>query len=180
MKMYPSSLSIAFNVFVTCELWRIKTGSAMIVKLEWKNLLFWNNVFVVSDYDECNPKNSIHAPPCGNNATCINTNTSYDCVCHLGFMKNGAVCAGKYNRYNLRVKIFVKTSLWINLGRLKLLVTHDSKFTDAKELFVNFYFTSIWHLCGFSRMLLFLPPILSFIIKRKIKAQANDFQTRRD
>ncbi|XP_028390643.1 uncharacterized protein LOC114515559 [Dendronephthya gigantea] len=47
----------------------------------------------VQDYDECNPKNSIHAPPCGNNATCINTNTSYDCVCDVGFVKSSAVCA---------------------------------------------------------------------------------------
>ncbi|XP_028390644.1 uncharacterized protein LOC114515560 [Dendronephthya gigantea] len=47
----------------------------------------------VQDYDECNPKNSIHAPPCGNHATCINTNTSFDCACHVGFAKNGAECA---------------------------------------------------------------------------------------
>ena len=48
------------------------------------------------DYDECNPENDVHMPACGINATCINTNTSFECVCHVGFVKNGIGCIGKY------------------------------------------------------------------------------------
>ncbi|CAB3978176.1 Uromodulin-like 1, partial [Paramuricea clavata] len=44
------------------------------------------------DYDECNPAVSVHTPDCGNNATCVNTNTSYDCICDAGFIQNGTGC----------------------------------------------------------------------------------------
>ena len=51
---------------------------------------------LLSDYDECNPAQSVHIPDCGNNATCVNTNTSYDCVCHDGFINDGTGCISKY------------------------------------------------------------------------------------
>ena len=37
------------------------------------------------DVDEC----LLKVDDCHPNATCINTNTSYDCTCHKGFMGNG-------------------------------------------------------------------------------------------
>ncbi|XP_028415959.1 fibrillin-1-like [Dendronephthya gigantea] len=56
------------------------------------NITQVKSLFTVKDYDECNPQNKIHTPDCGFNATCINTDTSYDCVCHSGFEKNHTGC----------------------------------------------------------------------------------------
>ncbi|CAB4010958.1 fibrillin-2-like isoform X48, partial [Paramuricea clavata] len=44
------------------------------------------------DYDECNPTGSNPTPVCGHNATCVNRNISYDCVCDEGFVNNGTSC----------------------------------------------------------------------------------------
>ncbi|XP_028406421.1 fibrillin-3-like [Dendronephthya gigantea] len=49
-------------------------------------------LFSVKDYDECNLQNSIHTPDCGNNSLCMNTNTSYECVCLSGYEKSNGSC----------------------------------------------------------------------------------------
>ncbi|XP_028414303.1 fibrillin-2-like [Dendronephthya gigantea] len=49
-------------------------------------------LFSVKDYDECNPQNNIHAPDCGNNSLCMNTDTSYECVCPSGYEKSNGSC----------------------------------------------------------------------------------------
>ena len=60
----------------------------------WVKQLFF--VFFISDYDECNPPGNVHIPDCGNNATCVNKNMTYDCVCDEGFVKNDTSCVRKY------------------------------------------------------------------------------------
>ncbi|CAB4000659.1 Uromodulin-like 1 [Paramuricea clavata] len=50
------------------------------------------NELTFQDYDECNPPDIIHTPDCGNNATCVNRNMSYDCVCDEGFANDGTGC----------------------------------------------------------------------------------------
>ena len=51
------------------------------------------------DYDECNPAGIVHVPDCPDNATCVNTNTSYECVCDSGFLRNGTDCIREYPKY---------------------------------------------------------------------------------
>ncbi|XP_028415702.1 fibrillin-2-like [Dendronephthya gigantea] len=59
---------------------------------EETNMTKLTNLLTVHDYDECNPENVVHTVHCGNNATCVNTNTSYYCACNQGFVKNGTAC----------------------------------------------------------------------------------------
>ncbi|XP_028395666.1 fibrillin-1-like isoform X6 [Dendronephthya gigantea] len=50
------------------------------------------NLFKFEDYDECKPSQIIQAPDCGENATCVNRNLTYDCICNEGLVKNGSDC----------------------------------------------------------------------------------------
>ncbi|XP_028411504.1 fibrillin-3-like isoform X2 [Dendronephthya gigantea] len=49
-------------------------------------------LFIFEDIDECKPAQIIQAPDCGENATCVNRNLTYDCICNEGFVKNGSDC----------------------------------------------------------------------------------------
>jgi hypothetical protein len=49
-------------------------------------------IFSISDIDECSEATS---NDCDLNATCINTNASYNCTCNIGFTGNGKECSGK-------------------------------------------------------------------------------------
>ena len=51
------------------------------------------NVFIILDIDECSDK-STHS--CDSNSNCTNTNGSYQCKCHQGFIGNGHTCSGIY------------------------------------------------------------------------------------
>ena len=44
----------------------------------------------LADVDECETDETI----CDENAYCINTNGSYDCVCFAGYEGNGTTCKG--------------------------------------------------------------------------------------
>ena len=49
------------------------------------------NHFVLSDVDEC----TLSLLNCHENATCNNTEGSFDCYCKEGFTGNGTYCKGK-------------------------------------------------------------------------------------
>ena len=59
--------------------------------------LLMNTTFTKShlflDIDEC----SGGSFPCGNNATCTDTDGSFECDCVTGFFGDGFNCTGKYN-----------------------------------------------------------------------------------
>ena len=44
---------------------------------------------ILLDFDECEES------PCGNNATCNNTEGSYTCLCNNGYVGNGLQCSGE-------------------------------------------------------------------------------------
>ncbi|CAB3981589.1 Uromodulin-like 1, partial [Paramuricea clavata] len=67
-------------------------GSDLQLSLETDPIKVAEEALTFQDYDECNPAQSVHIPDCGNNATCVNTNTSYDCVCDDGFIDDGSGC----------------------------------------------------------------------------------------
>ncbi|XP_028416458.1 uncharacterized protein LOC114540535 [Dendronephthya gigantea] len=48
-----------------------------------------NNKSCLQDTDEC----ALEKPKCHSNATCINTNGSYECHCRSGFTGNGTTCS---------------------------------------------------------------------------------------
>ncbi|CAB4004793.1 c-binding -like isoform X1, partial [Paramuricea clavata] len=52
------------------------------------------NAFAFTDYDECNPAESIHIPDCGPNATCTNVLSTYNCTCLEGYIREGTTCVG--------------------------------------------------------------------------------------
>ena len=47
-------------------------------------------VSLIADFDECSSENECHT-----NATCTNTNGSYNCTCKRGFQGDGRNCNGK-------------------------------------------------------------------------------------
>ena len=51
------------------------------------------NCYLILDVDEC----AIKTDNCSLNATCKNTEGSFDCSCIPGYVGNGTSCAGIYN-----------------------------------------------------------------------------------
>jgi hypothetical protein len=46
---------------------------------------------IFTDINECDEKSGI----CGTNGKCINSQGSFECMCHKGFRFNGAECVGE-------------------------------------------------------------------------------------
>ena len=51
-------------------------------------------VYDFTDVDECKGNHSCHV-----DATCMNTNGSYNCDCHPGYTGNGQNCKGEFNPF---------------------------------------------------------------------------------
>ena len=59
----------------------------------------------ISDINECNEE-SDH---CHENATCSDTDGSYNCTCNSGFSGNGTYCEGWF-QYLMLINIYVLTN----------------------------------------------------------------------
>lgn len=51
-------------------------------------------IFVVLDYNECDPSNLVHIKDCDVNANCTNALSTYRCVCKERYYGNGSTCTG--------------------------------------------------------------------------------------
>ena len=49
-------------------------------------------MFILLDIDECKDPDSTG---CSDNAECVDTEGSYNCVCVVGFTGNGTSCSGQ-------------------------------------------------------------------------------------
>lgn len=61
---------------------------------------------VVTDLDEC----AAEPEPCSEDATCIDTDGSFECVCNPGFTGDGVQCEGKWRKQcsmNNETKCFI-------------------------------------------------------------------------
>ena len=89
-------------------------------------------IFSFSDIDECSePTSNV----CDLNATCINTNASYNCTCNIGFTGNGKECSGKQPCIRMANLIFsvilsVPEFLWTSLLRFDFVVVTGIFFID--------------------------------------------------
>ena len=52
-----------------------------------------SSLFLFLDIDEC----GTNIDECAVEASCFNTNGSYNCSCNDGYSGNGKVCVGEYN-----------------------------------------------------------------------------------
>ena len=57
-------------------------------------------IFHFADINEC----SEGTDDCSINAMCLNTNGSFTCACHMGYIGNGSNCTGKFMNISLRNK----------------------------------------------------------------------------
>ena len=49
--------------------------------------------YFIADVNECTDMDSVHN--CDDDATCTNTDGSFECKCKVGFIGNGVSCSGK-------------------------------------------------------------------------------------
>ena len=72
-------------------------GQTVLRKKELKKSFITNNLSISPDVDECG---SQETNVCHSNASCSNTDGSYDCSCLPGFSGNGFDCTSKYFNYH--------------------------------------------------------------------------------
>ena len=62
----------------------------------YKSLLFLNWGRSVPDIDECSEVYGVKMNNCHLNASCVNTQGSYNCSCNPTYFGNGSTCEGKF------------------------------------------------------------------------------------
>ena len=76
---------------ITVLMWKMLVFDALVSAILLQSYCSMSNVMILlADLNEC------ISSPCHINATCINTNGSFNCVCNPGYTGNGFECDGRF------------------------------------------------------------------------------------
>ena len=97
----PSSLML-FCVFLPLD-GRCKNNRRRRETFFWLTFVvawLWRNVCSLSDIDECGEAHAVKMNNCHPNASCTNTQGSYNCSCKPKYIGNGTNCKGTFDIYH--------------------------------------------------------------------------------
>ena len=95
--------NIGLSFLLILKVWRVQDIT------RFQLVLYWLQIFTISldwrrsllDIDECSEVYDVKMNDCHLNASCVNTQGSYNCSCNPTYIGNGAICEGKFVIFRL-------------------------------------------------------------------------------